>query len=90
MQKGPKKKPPRKAPPRLHVQIRGVPEALHRTLCARAAARGLSLSDFLLRELEKLGSRPTMEEWVARVRSHEPVEGLDVAAIMDEIRGARP
>ncbi len=44
------------------IQLRHVPDALHRRLKARAAIEGLSLSDFLIREARKIAERPTMEE----------------------------
>ena len=49
------------------VQIRNVPDALHRTLKIRAAASGHTLSDYLLAELERLAARPTREEMLARI-----------------------
>jgi hypothetical protein len=52
-----------------HVQIRNVPPKLHRKLKARAAAAGMSLSEYLLSELERGAERPTMEEWVESARS---------------------
>ena len=60
------------------LQIRDVPEDVHRTLKARAALAGLSLSDFLLRELERVASRPSRHELYDRLRRREPVE-LDVS-----------
>jgi plasmid stability protein len=51
------------------VQIRNVPEKLHRTLKARAAAEGLTLSDYIKRELEESASRPSFAELNARVKS---------------------
>src|SRR3954470_6080818 len=48
------------------VQIRNVPEALHRKLKSRAADSGQTLSDFLLAELERLAARPTREEMLTR------------------------
>jgi plasmid stability protein len=54
-----------------HVQIRNVPDDLHRTLKARAARAGMSLSDYLLAELRRSAEMPTMEEFVERVRSRE-------------------
>ncbi|HXG57889.1 MAG TPA: hypothetical protein VNL91_02610 [Thermoanaerobaculia bacterium] len=53
------------------VQIRNMPEAMHRKLKARAAAEGLSLSDYLLRELRKSAEAPTLEELVERLRERE-------------------
>lgn len=56
------------------VQIRNVPDALHRELKARAAQAGMTLSDYLLEEIRNLAVRPTMREWAAEVRKLEPVE----------------
>jgi plasmid stability protein len=56
------------------IQIRNVPDALHRRLKARAAEAGMTLSDYLLAELEALAVRPTMQEWLARSETWEPVE----------------
>jgi antitoxin FitA len=56
-----------------HVQIRNLPEETHRKLKIRAAREGMSMSDYLRLEIEKLVSRPTMKEWLEIVRSHEPV-----------------
>jgi plasmid stability protein len=60
------------------LQVRNVPEAVHRTLKARAASEGLSLSDYVLRELERMARRPSRSEMYERLRSREPVE-LDVS-----------
>lgn len=49
------------------IEIRNVPEALHRRLTARAALGGLSLSDYLLRELRAIAERPTPDELRARL-----------------------
>jgi hypothetical protein len=48
------------------IQIRDVPVELHRELRARAAAAGMSLSDYLLRELTRIAERPTNAEVLAR------------------------
>ena len=42
------------------IQLRNVPEALHRTLKARAAMAGMSLSDYLLAEIREIAERPTL------------------------------
>ncbi len=55
------------------VQIRNVPDELHRELKARAARAGMTLSDYLLDELRNLAVRPTMREWVREARGLEPV-----------------
>lgn len=49
------------------IQIRNVPDALHRRLKARAALAGLSLSDYLLNEIRGAAERPTLEELRARL-----------------------
>ncbi len=51
------------------VQIRNVPEALHRQLKSRAALAGMSLSDYLLNEIRQVAERPTIDELRARLRS---------------------
>lgn len=57
------------------VQVRNVPEDLHRKLKARAATEGLSISDFVLREIRKSLDRPSREEVLARLRAR-PVRRL--------------
>ena len=44
------------------IQIRNVPDALHRRLKARAALAGMSLSDYLLGAIREVAERPTVEE----------------------------
>ncbi len=56
------------------IQIRNVPEELHRDLKVRAARSGMTLSDYLLAELRALAVRPTMEEWLAKSERWKPVE----------------
>ena len=56
------------------IQIRNVPEDLHRTLKSRAALSGMSLSDYLLAELRRVAERPSRAELVARLKSRESVE----------------
>jgi antitoxin FitA len=55
------------------VQIRNVPSHLHRELKARAALEGMSLSDYLLRELRQALDRPTLDEIRKRLSSRQPV-----------------
>ena len=56
------------------IQIRNVPDELHRVLKARAASEGMSLSDYLLSEVEKVAEKPTLRELMERLRQDEPVE----------------
>jgi plasmid stability protein len=64
------------------VQIRNVPEILHRKLKARAANSGQTLSDYLLAELERLASRPTRDEMLARIHSRKRVRLKTPAAVV--------
>ena len=50
------------------IQIRHVPDDIHRTLKSRAAKAGMSLSDYLLAELRHIAERPTMEEMRERLQ----------------------
>lgn len=70
-----------------NLQVRNVPEELHRTLKAKAALEGSSLSAFLLTELEKIAKRPTLRELRQRLRQREPVHLNPTAAqIVRELR----
>ena len=64
------------------VQIRTVPDMLHRKLKVRAAHAGQTLSDYLLAELERLASRPTREEMLARIHSRKRVTPKTPAATL--------
>jgi antitoxin FitA len=55
------------------IQLRHVPDALHRRLKVRAAQAGMSLSDYLIREVRKVAERPSLEEMIERLRSRAPV-----------------
>lgn len=55
------------------IQLRNVPDALHRILKARAALAGLSLSDYLLAEIREIAERPTLSELQQRVERRQPV-----------------
>jgi antitoxin FitA len=62
------------------IQIRHVPERLHRQLKARAAAHGLTLSDFLRDELERVMAQLTPHEVRAVLARLEPVTMSESAA----------
>ena len=70
------------------IQIRNVPESVHRTLKARAAARGMTLSDYLKRDLVETASRPSLEEIEARVGARGR-SGVTTDAVVSAIREAR-
>lgn len=71
------------------IQVRNVPDEVHRTLKARAAAEGLSLSDYIKRDLEASAAGPTLEEWLARVRADPPLAGVSIETIVASIRAGR-
>jgi plasmid stability protein len=72
------------------IQLRNVPDPLHRTLKARAAMAGMSLSDYLLAEIEDLARRPTLAELRERLRKRKPVAvELHTARMVREEREAR-
>ena len=73
------------------VQIRNVPAELQRRLKARAATLGMSMSDYVLRELRKALERPTREEILERLRA-QPVRRLErrAADVIRAERGGRP
>ncbi len=72
------------------IQIRDVPEGVHSTLKARAAREGMSLSDFIKRELERTVERPTMREWLERARLTKPIPTKRRAAqVIRELRETR-
>ena len=55
------------------IQIRHVPETLHRKLKARAAQQGKTLSAYLLEEVRRMAEEPTWDEITARIRSRPPM-----------------
>lgn len=74
------------------IQIRHVPDTLHRRLKSRASDAGMTLSDYLLAELRKLADRPTPQQLWDRLRSREPVEPsvAPVEVIRQEREGRNP
>jgi plasmid stability protein len=69
------------------IQIRNVPDTLHRRLKARAAVSGMSLSDYLLQQIRAVAERPTVEELQARLARRSVVRlSVDTA---DAVRAER-
>ncbi|HEX9328539.1 MAG TPA: hypothetical protein VF915_18575 [Reyranella sp.] len=66
------------------IQIRNVPDALHRKLKSRAALAGMSLSDYLLQQIREVAARPTIEEMRARLERRSPV-----SVTVDPVRAVR-
>jgi plasmid stability protein len=72
------------------VQIRNMPDDVHRRLKSRAAAEGISLSEFLLREVAKLANGLSLEEAYERAKLRGPVKpGLSAKQIVREMRDSR-
>jgi plasmid stability protein len=72
------------------IQLRNVPDSVHRTLKARAALAGMSLSDYLIAEIRQLAARPTMTELRERVHRRERVVSkLSAADVIREERDRR-
>ncbi len=57
------------------IQLRHVPDALHRRLKARAALSGLSLSEYLIQEVRKIAEHLSAEEMRERLRQRDPFRG---------------
>ncbi len=71
------------------IQVRNVPEDLHRQLKVRAAQAGRSLSDYVLDELRVAAGRATMSQWLQDVDALPPTEKFPTPAaqvIADERR----
>ena len=72
------------------IQVRNVPDALHRSLKARAAMAGMSLSDYLLGELREIAERPTLAEFRARLHTRTRLSAaLDTGEMLREERATR-
>jgi hypothetical protein len=56
------------------IQIRKVPQDVHRVLKASDAAEGMSLSEYLARRLSEFARQPTLAEFLERIRSREPCQ----------------
>ncbi len=69
------------------IQVRNVPDEVHRVLRTRAVAAGVSLSDYALGELERVACRPPVAELLARAQAR--AGGADSAAIVSAIRTGR-
>ena len=55
------------------IQLRHGPDDVHRALKIKAAAAGMSLSEFLVHEVTDIARRPSLEELLARIKQREPV-----------------
>lgn len=70
------------------IQIRNVPEDLHRTLKVRAAKEGMNLSDYIKKELQRVAQKPSLEEWFDLVSKLPKIKTDKTAAqVIREMRG---
>ncbi len=72
------------------VQIRNVPVEFHRRLKARAAMEGMSMSDYIMREMKKSLDVPTRQEVLDRIRARAlKVDSVNAAKIIRQERDSR-
>lgn len=69
------------------IQVRDVPDDIHRTLRVRAAEAGMSLSDYVLHELVKVSERPPIADVLRRASARSG--GLPAKTIVAAVRAAR-
>jgi antitoxin FitA len=69
------------------IQIRNVPDELHRDLKIRAAREGISMSELILRDLPRIAHRPTLAQVQERIRRRGPIKGVPSGAEL--VRTAR-
>ena len=71
------------------IQIRNVPDELHRSLKARAAREGRTLSDLILSDLPRLADKPSPAQVMSRIRSRSSVGGPPASELIAGERGRR-
>jgi plasmid stability protein len=71
----------------VQITIRDVPDKVRDELAARAARQGKSMQEFLRAELERLATRPTVDDWLLQVRRRKRASQNRVSP--SEILGAR-
>jgi hypothetical protein len=71
------------------IQVRNVPDDLHRALKERAAREGTTMSDLILAELPRLAHKPSGEQLLDRVRARSPVPGPPAAELIAAERSER-
>jgi antitoxin FitA len=72
-----------------NVQVRGLPDDVHRRLKSQAGLAGQSLNEFLLARLSEIARVPTVPELAARIREREPYLGPSSAALIRRERDRR-
>ena len=72
-----------------NVQVRGVPDDVHRRLKSQAALSGQSLNEYLLARMNDIAKLPTVPELAARIRERAPYDGPSSAPLIREDRDRR-
>ena len=72
-----------------NVQIRDVPDKVHRRLKSQAALAGQSLNEFLLARMSEIARVPTVPELAERIRARQPYTGPSTASVIREEREKR-
>jgi antitoxin FitA len=72
-----------------NVQVRGVPDDVHRRLKSQAALAGQSLNEFLLARMTDIARLPTVPEMAERIREREPFAGRSSASVIRDDRDRR-
>jgi hypothetical protein len=71
------------------LQVRNIPDDLHRSLKERAAREGTTMSDLVLRELPRLAYKPSPDQVLGRIRQRTPVGGAPAAELIRSERDQR-
>jgi plasmid stability protein len=71
------------------LQVRNIPDDLHRSLKERAAREGTTMSELVLRELPRLAHKPSPEQVLDRIRRRTPVGGAPAAELIGSERDRR-
>jgi plasmid stability protein len=65
----------------VQITVRDVPDAVRDELAARAARQGKSMQEYLRGELERMASRPPLDELLLRIRQRKAIAGTNVAPV---------
>lgn len=69
------------------LQLKNLPDDLHRALAARAREQGVSMSELVTRGIRRELSRPTIEAWAAGITARgEELRTIDTATVLDAVR----
>jgi plasmid stability protein len=72
-----------------NVQVRGVPDDVHRRLKSQAALSGQSLNEFLLARMTDIARVPTVPELAERIRERAAYTGPSSAKVIRAERDRR-